>query len=359
MKILYLSVIEQHAGWGAEFFVNRGFLEQGHETITLDYRKYRHDLSRHFLSIEGDFDVMFLQRGDWFPMELLRSVQRPCFFWASELVSRNDDQDRLLSSGLFQHIFVHSKSCKEQVVERGWMPEHAVSVLLNGFDETVHFPVPGTVKDIDVLFLGNLTPRRRAWLDRLQQSSPVAVVNAFGAEMTQYLNRAKIVLNIHAEEDQDTETRVFEALGCGAFLLTESLSVENPFLNRVHLVEVAGVDQMARAITHYLEHDQERETIADQGHREALARHSYGKRAEGMVRLFQAQLTRNDGPALDRKKVTRYSVKECVLRQLARVKKISTSIFAAVSGKVAGARHVVGCAVKTRRVSRRSERSEP
>ncbi|WP_136525571.1 glycosyltransferase family protein [Geomonas ferrireducens] len=359
MKIFYLSVIEQHAGWGAEVFVNRAFVGQGHRTVTLDYRKHRHDLSRHFLALDGDFDVLFLQRGDWFPIELLKSVRRPRFFWASELVSRNEDQNRLLRSGLFQHIFVHSKQCKDIVVRNGWMPEHAVSVLLNGFDESVHFAIPAAEKDIDLLFLGNLTPRRRRWLERLKADFPVTIVNAFGSEMTQFLNRAKIVLNIHAEEYPDTETRVFEALGCGAFLLTETLSAENPFSDLDHLVQVEDVEQMAAAISHYLEHGQQRQRIADSGHRAALAGHTYAKRAEWLAGIFLAHASATSAPALDRKKVAAYSVKEGVIRQLASVKRlIDASVVAKVSGGLAGARGSVGAAVKARRLAKGSGRSE-
>ena len=45
MKILYFSVIEQHEGWGAEWFLNAAFEELGHETICVDYRENRHRLA--------------------------------------------------------------------------------------------------------------------------------------------------------------------------------------------------------------------------------------------------------------------------------------------------------------------------
>lgn len=340
MKIFYVSVIEQHAGWGAEHFVNRGFLAHGHQTVTLDFRKHRHDLCRHFLALD-DVDVLFLQRGDWFPIELLKAVRRPRFFWASELVSRNDDQDRLLCSGLFRHIFVHSSACRDTVVRNGWMPEENVSVLLNGFDEAVHRPVPGAVHDIDVLFVGNMTPRRQTWLDSLQASCRVTVTNAFGAGMTQYLNRARIVLNIHAEEFPDTETRVFEALGCGAFLLTETLSEDNPFLDQVHLVQVADAGAMARAIDHYLEHEQERLAIAAAGHRAALAGHSYLKRAGEIAAVFQAHLSCATGAPLDREQVSSYALKEGWTRRLVWLKRLIDAPVTALYRTASRARRLV------------------
>ena len=88
MNIFYINVIELNAKWGAEYFVNRGFIANGHQTFTLDYRKYRSFLAKKFLEMQEDFDVVFLQRGDHFPAELIEAVNRPRFFWASELVSR-------------------------------------------------------------------------------------------------------------------------------------------------------------------------------------------------------------------------------------------------------------------------------
>ncbi len=79
MNIFYINVIENNAGWGAEYFVNQGFLDSGHETQTLDYRKFRESLASKFLEI-SDFDVFLLQRGEGFPLELIEACQRPRFF---------------------------------------------------------------------------------------------------------------------------------------------------------------------------------------------------------------------------------------------------------------------------------------
>ena len=99
MDILYINVIEQNAGWGAETFLNNGFQSLGHNVTNLDFRKHRQVLATKLKQIP-DFDVLFLQRGDRFPPYLLKACNRPKFFWASELVSRNQDQDILLKSNL-------------------------------------------------------------------------------------------------------------------------------------------------------------------------------------------------------------------------------------------------------------------
>lgn len=310
MKILYINVIEQNAGWGAECFVNRGFLENGHQTVTLDYRKHRAHLGKRFLALEQDFDLLFLQRGDGFPLELLRAVNRPKFFWASELVERNRDQDRLLQSSLFDHVFVRTPRCKEIICQNGWIEHSRVSILLSGFDERVHQRHEAVERDIDVLFVGHLLPRRRAWLDRLSEQFSVVVERSFGEEMSQLFNRAKVVLNIHAEEFADTETRVFEALGCGSFLLSETLSEESPFADGVHLVEARGVEEMESALAFYLNHPVERERIACAGHIEALSRHTYRCRAAELAETFGRYRHCADIPALDTAAARSYARKQ-------------------------------------------------
>lgn len=315
MKIFYINVIEKNKGWGAECFVNRGFIKNGHTTINLDYRINRYNLSSKFLTLNRDFDALFLQRGDWFPIELLKAIKRPRFFWASELVSRCRDQDRLLKSGLFEHIFVHSSNCKKTICSKKWITEDRISVLLNGFDETVHFKIPNIKKDIDILFIGNILPRRKIWLENLRKHFKITVARAFGEEMTKLFNRSKIILNIHAEEYIDIETRVFETLGCGSFLLSEELSTDNPFSSGKHLIEVSNIQEMIEKIEYYLVHDNEREYITYKGHIEALTKHTYTRRAEEISRIFSNYLEHYIGPAIDKKVVYSYQEKEKLIKE--------------------------------------------
>ena len=319
MRILYVNVIEQHRGWGAEYFVDRGLRELGYSTHNIDYRAHRWTLSRH-LARAPEFDVLLLQRGDRFPLALVRACRRPRLYWATELVARRRDQDLLLRSGLFDHVFVRSRPCLEAIIRRGWIPADRVSVLLSGFDQELYRKLPGVPKDIDVLFVGSLTSRRRAVLSRLTRTYRVAVGKAFSEELVRLFNRSKIVLNIHAEDHLDTETRVFEALGCGSFLLSERLSQESPFVSGEHLVEVNSIEAMVDAIGNYLEADEARRRIAAAGHLEARARHTWLERARQIADVMSDALARNPpaGPAFDHRAVRAFGRAE-VLWNLLRV----------------------------------------
>jgi len=313
VRIFYVNVMEQNAGWGAEWFVNRAFHGLGHTTYCVDYRKNRYHMYKDFLDAP-ESDVFLLQRGDYFPIPLLESIQVPRFFWASELVSRCRDQDRLLKSGLFDHIFLHSHSCLETVVSRGWIDRDKSSVLLNGFDGTLHRPL-SLDRDIDVLFVGSLTLRRESMLEEVQSHFNLVVASAFGEELVNLYNRAKIVLNIHAEDLLDTETRVFEALGCGAFLLTERLSQENPFSGS-KLVEFNTVEDLCEKVQYYLTHEDERDEIAKRGHVAALRNHTYTRRGQEIVNTISSYLRENHREATVRRdwRLHAYGMSEPFLR---------------------------------------------
>lgn len=284
MKILYFNVIDQHRHWGAEWFLNAAFEELGHETFCVDYRENRHRLAAAVKGCEA-VHALLVQRGDRFPVELLRASKVPCFFLATELFHRREDQHPLFRCDALAHVFVRTEACAGEIVRRGWQPAERVSILLSSFDPALHRKLPDVTKDIDVLFLGGLTERRRRILDSLPPDLDLTVTTAFGEEMVRYFNRAKIILNLHAEDDLDVETRIYEALGSGGFVLSEKLAAENPFTGP-ELVEVDAVEDLGGAIRHFLSHDDERERIAAAGHELAQRAHTYRARAEQIVSVM-------------------------------------------------------------------------
>ena len=288
MNLLYLNVIEQNRGWGAEEFVNRGLLSLNVKTHCIDYRNQRFQLGNK-LRQAPQCDAVLLQRAEGIPLHLIRAINRPRFFWASELVSRRRDQDNLIKSGLFKHIFFHTQDCIDSVVGRGWIDRSKCSVLLNGFESSTFFPIKHPEKDIDVLFIGNITRRREFWLEQLANMGiKIHVTKAFGQEMNALFQRSKIILNIHAENYLDTETRVFEVLGSGSLLLTEPLSRDNPFVPNVHYIEANSISQMADITKTALAKIEDFESIRLAGYHEAIEKHQYVNRAQEINNIMSA-----------------------------------------------------------------------
>jgi hypothetical protein len=303
MRLLYLNKIHTNAGWGAETFLNTALEELGVETICVDYEQNSYQLARYLENLDQDFDALLLQRGRGYliPARTLRAIRRPRFFLFTELVARNAPQHYLLKNQLFDHIFLRSPACIEQVTERQWLQPDQVSLIRSAIRPDFHRPLPNVEKEIDVLFIGSLTPRRRAILDELNQVINVTVHSAFGDEMVDMVNRAKIILNIHAEKQLDTETRVYEVLACKGFLITEKLSAESPFTHGSHLVESSTSEELTSNIRYYLNQPESRKQIAETGYRKVITDHTYKTQATQIADIIEKHLATGDSaqPALD------------------------------------------------------------
>jgi glycosyltransferase involved in cell wall biosynthesis len=292
MKLLYINKIETTAGWGLETFLNQSLIENEIETICVDYQKNAYALSKNILDITENFDAVLLERGCGYliPLEILKAIKRPKILLFTELVARNVNQHYLLKSGIFEHIFFRSFPCMEWVANKGWLNQHQMSLFLSAIDPNFHKPIEGITKDIDILFVGTLLPRRQKIISELSDSFSVTTCSAFGEDMVNLINRAKIVLNIHGEDFLDTETRVYETLACKGFLLTETLSSENPFQDGVHLVETKNIEDLKEKIAYYLDNPIKRETIAEAGYQEVIQHHTFKERAEQIQQVIVSYL---------------------------------------------------------------------
>lgn len=115
---------------------------------------------------------------------------------------------------------------------------------------------------------------------------------------------AKIVLGINSVVDSPTmmSMRIFEVLGCGAFLLTHwSPAIEKLFKNHVHLVWSHHPDETLELVRFYLNRDDLRHKIARKGQEEVYLNHTYQKR----VREIRSTLETLRNPSLIIKGVRR------------------------------------------------------
>ncbi len=103
----------------------------------------------------------------------------------------------------------------------------------------------------------------------------------FHGDLAALYARAKVVLNIHYTPLRNFECRVIEALGCGAFLLTEGLDPDDLLLDGEHLV-VFNEENVQDLLGRYLDDPRERERIARAGH-EAVGKYDVANQAERIL----------------------------------------------------------------------------
>ncbi len=140
-----------------------------------------------------------------------------------------------------------------------WLPPFA--------EDRYRPPAAGCEKDCDLLFVGTVdpetTPQRAAFLRRLKTAFPGLETRR--GDFAELFPRARVVLNI--AERGDLNFRVFEALACGACLLTPRIKngQDELFAEGVHFACYEPDDERDAA-------EQARLLLADGPRREALAR---------------------------------------------------------------------------------------
>jgi spore maturation protein CgeB len=173
---------------------------------------------------------------------------------------------------------------------------------------------PPPPKDIDVSFVGSISPAHRGriefleavaakfplslWvpsLDGIPPSSPLHACvkgEVYGRDMYNVLRRSRITLNSHIDVGRASATnmRVYEASGIGTFLLTDAI----PDLARLFEVGTEAMTYESSAdciakIGQYLADPESRERIAAAGQARTLRDHTYYQRC-GQISGYLSQL---------------------------------------------------------------------
>jgi hypothetical protein len=183
---------------------------------------------------------------------------------------------RLEKSKEFDHVFCNQIRAVGEFAEKGikakWLP-HAV--------EPAAYPnSPKAIKKYDICFVGYTMQKRSEMLDRLFKEFPnFWYGQRLFNECAEIYRKSRIVFNTSAVDD--INMRCFEATATGSFLLTEWVpTLDQCFEDGVHLVSYKDMDEAIEKAHYYLEHEDEREAIAQAGMEHTLANHTYQERVK-------------------------------------------------------------------------------
>lgn len=193
---------------------------------------------------------------------------------------------RLSRAREFDWVFCNQMRAVEDFVRDGipqerciWLPHAA---------EPKAYPKKEMIKKYDVGFIGNVGDWNRVdFLDRMFKEFP----NFFYGkrlfeEAADIFSQSKIVLNISIKDD--INMRVFEALSTGSLLLTNELpTLPHLFQDGVHLVTYKTLDEAVEKAKYYIEHDDERDRIAEAGYKEFIKKHTYEHRLKTVLEIVQ------------------------------------------------------------------------
>lgn len=150
--------------------------------------------------------------------------------------------------------------------------------LFLGYETTFGRPL-GLHRDIDVLFLGGLEPRRRRTIVRRIESELASrgirlTIHSYadgwlgGDQRNQVLNRSKILLNVLRAPHHGVAYRVLLGAGSKSLVVSEPLGNLSGFVPGRHFVE-APIERLAHTVEYYLRHHGERQELCESAYRHA------------------------------------------------------------------------------------------
>lgn len=167
-----------------------------------------------------------------------------------------------------------------------------------GIDPKEHRLLPGTERDIDILFVGTLLSavwgERNRWLERVARLSGqyrvMIASSVYGEDYIQLLNRAKIVFNRSVKGE--TNARTYESMACGALVFNEAENEEcrEAFEENKCCVYYTPYDLEVK-LERFLGDTEARQRIADAGRREVEERHTAALQMNALCSTLEAGLS--------------------------------------------------------------------
>ncbi len=160
-----------------------------------------------------------------------------------------------------------------------------------GCNPAAHYPVDAP-RDRDVAFAGSvMLPVHQQRYDLLQQLeatfSTHMASRVFRDELCRTIARGKLVFNHSAVHE--VNMRVFEVMAMGRPLITNRESERNGltdlFEDGKHLILYDGPEDLIEKVRYYLDHDEEREAIAQAGYALATTKHRYLDRIDTLLAI--------------------------------------------------------------------------
>lgn len=269
--------------WGAEHMIKAGLEQLGHEVHGLDlqhsYAILRH-IKKHALTV--------VLQGYGMAPKLVESIRRitnrPVVLWHAEVMSPGWPSDDAVVLAKFEQLrqnayafdaIGHNCHCclntvrfaSEMMTRAGvgqsrpvfWAPN-------NGVSAAVHRRIEGVEKQYAIGMYGYLSPRRVAMLDLLRRHGIHVEYRrpedgCFGEPLMRFINQCHTVLNYHYSPTPNTETRLYEALGCGVPVISEPISMPELFTRQhCHVFYFENQHElvhMAEMAVHMAKHDPE------------------------------------------------------------------------------------------------------
>jgi spore maturation protein CgeB len=195
----------------------------------------------------------------------------------------------------------------EDVVDTITSHNQEARYLPHGANIRQHYPIEGSAKEIDLVFLGAWSPWRdeviakayevtqdialygHTWTkksrlprDVLRRIHKGDVI--LGAPLNALHNKARVVLNADRTVRLGLNMRYFEVLASRSCLLTDHAhNLHHHFADKEHLCVYEDLEDMQRKLRWLLDNEDERLRISANGYREVMEKHTCDHRVQTLI----------------------------------------------------------------------------
>jgi spore maturation protein CgeB len=258
-----------------------------------------------------DVDLTLVIQGYGLLAEAIEEVRartpRPVVCWHGEVLGDHwptaDEVVRAKVAQLEQNVAAYDlviHNCRTSLgVLTQLGAQRVACVPVSGVDPEMHrrMDVP---KAVDVGIYGWPSQRRydlvQAVIERLPEGTTYAWPNpndpgSYGEGLMTFINRSRVLLNVRFNETLNTETRLYESLGCGTPVVSEPISMPELFPDGVGITYGASADALAAAIERILGMPaDEYRGFADMGYEWVHQRYSYRQRCQEVLDVIAKEL---------------------------------------------------------------------
>lgn len=264
MKILFVAVFNKSStNWSQ----SQAFKENGHDVIEYNYREiaskigdYERDSNIIKVCNDNNPDVVIFSKCNEIDIRVIIECNKNSrtVLWYMDPLNNN------FNNSLIKKIkYCHKTFCAL------WEPFEAakniggdrVEFLQEGFDHIQNYPVE-TEYIYDTSFIGVLRNKRYVYHKSIGFN---VISNAYGEEHSKAVGQSKINLNF---TEGGTSDRTYKVLASKGFLLTEPWpNMEMDFIDGQDLVIFNSVEELKEKIDYYLNNEEERLIIAENGYK--------------------------------------------------------------------------------------------
>lgn len=256
--------------------------------------------------VEYQPEVIFFFRGEFVPEAVLAKLTgvkiaissepfprhlEDKFEYTIDSVKRYLDFRARMRNLTFDYVFHYDASALDFMAKDGFYFSGAFPFPVA--TET-YLPAPYLKPEWDLFFIGRSTQHRERFFGPLKHHFAFLHIchGVYGSPLVEYIQKAKINLNVHAEDEISWEPRMQMLLSAGAFVISQPITPNSILRPGIDYVEARTPEEMYSLTEYFLKHDAEREAIARSGRQRVVEHLSARKNFAQLI----ADVQRGDYP---------------------------------------------------------------